>query len=777
MLDRISRLAPAMALLALAAAPSAEVQGERHVVTLRVDRAQHRSFLSDLARERRAGDAERFLERLAAGRAAQDQRRAPLEEWLEGRGARVIERFWLTPGLAIENADAATLAALAARPDVLSVEPDALLEAQLMADAIDADHHDAVGAHALYLGSVPVRGTGVTVALIDSGVDSNMNGTGRPHAAFYPGGDPNDLTGGGIGGSRLLSEEHYGFPPPSVDEDLFGHGTRMGAVLAGARWNAQPGVADGIAPDVWIRSFKISDDGVGELASTVSMGKAFDAAAAMPDVRVANMSYNNSSSLPGTNLNRKIDAATLAGVFVTLSGGNFGADLSVAHGAYNALVAGASLKTTKQPAVVPGIFTSAIGPLPDGRRYPHMLAVGTNVVTAKLDDEASSQASYGASASAAMLAGTGALVVQCWPAATQLQIKALLLNESQEVVLGNPAAAGWGYLDVEATVDAAIARRAVTETVSVGQIRTFLRPAAAGESVALTLVWNREDTLLDPIDDLDLRVRNPQGTVIAWSASQLDNVEQIRFDATSSGVYRVEVIPIATVGDSTVTFALGGIESPSIQSVCNGGTTVAIAGTTPALIPALVPTAQNEVVVAGCGFTGATSLMVAGQTLLPGVGFDVLSDNALVFDMPLPQLLGSQPLSVQTPFGLALAAIEVVAPPPTLRLETPAISTSIPGQVRLGAKPGDVYVVGASTSLSPTVIPGILSIDIGNGGASLLVLSSNVIGANGTSLETYPVPASVPFGLTVYLQAVVFDAASLALPLASTQVGSAFVTL
>ena len=37
---------------------------------------------------------------------------------------------------------------------------------------------------------VALRGDGIGMAILDTGVDADMAGSGRPHSAYYPGGNP-----------------------------------------------------------------------------------------------------------------------------------------------------------------------------------------------------------------------------------------------------------------------------------------------------------------------------------------------------------------------------------------------------------------------------------------------------------------------------------------------------------------------------------------------------------------------------------------------------------
>ena len=94
----------------------------------------------------------------------------------------------------------AQLNAVRKHPMVRALHPDRpVVRGRFIKVATDSRNH-AVDT----LQSQGIRGAGVAVAIIDSGIDSNMAGTGRPHRAFFVNGDVTNRTGGGIGGSRIL---------------------------------------------------------------------------------------------------------------------------------------------------------------------------------------------------------------------------------------------------------------------------------------------------------------------------------------------------------------------------------------------------------------------------------------------------------------------------------------------------------------------------------------------------------------------------------------------
>ncbi|MEO0651942.1 MAG: S8 family serine peptidase, partial [Planctomycetota bacterium] len=224
----------------------------------------------DLAAWRRSSDADGFAARVAALRErvaveSTGVRSAALEV-----GAEWIGETTLVPTL-IVRATRAQAARLAQLPGVIEVVADERRQPAL-AEATAA--HGLPSVHGMALGGTPVEGAGVTIAVLDSGIDLTIPEAGRPHAAFYPEGDPS-IAGPGIDGSRILSSEFFGLQGdcsglPSPGEDETGHGTRVTAIAAGADWNDQPSISDGAAPSANIRSYKVTDC-TSSLASTTSM--------------------------------------------------------------------------------------------------------------------------------------------------------------------------------------------------------------------------------------------------------------------------------------------------------------------------------------------------------------------------------------------------------------------------------------------------------------------------------------------------------------------------
>ncbi|MDF1798656.1 MAG: S8 family serine peptidase [Planctomycetota bacterium] len=726
----------------------------RRLGELRAQLGQERASGSDSSTSTRA----EFEAQVAALRAMS------LESSAAARGlaTEVTATTWLVPGFAVGQLDAETRAALAGRDDVLDVQ-EVRWQLPQIKTATDAAHHDADGAHALSSGGLALTGHGVEIAVLDSGIDLDMNGTGRPHKAFFVGGDPLDLSGGGIGGSRVLTSSAAGSPfyfGPQTPEDIHGHGTRVASTIAAAKWSNGLDVDDSMAFSAKLHNLKISDDSFTHApASTLVMSNRFEDAVANPAIRVANMSYDG-DPVTGYFLNRTIDEASNAGLFVTLSAGNFGSDLTFAHGAYNALVVGGSYEFTPFP-----YFTSAVGPLdPLGsspRRYPDMIAQGESVSTARLDAEHLYTLASGTSLSSGFVAGAAALLFQAAPDLTPVEAKALLLQHTWAAG-GDPNATGLGYLRVKESAEAALAGEVRGGLIDGDGSVVFDVDLTAGQAVRYTLAWERDPTGLPttPAMDFDLTVDDPYFTQVASSATDFDVEEQVEFVAAVTGTYRIKIQePGGIASGNPVAFALAG---PGLGA-CGG---VDVSSFSPIESPAVhAPGTSNVVNLTGCGLDQVTAVSVGGTP----VAFLASDAEHMQLDLPNLTMFGPTLMTLDHPGGQT--STKIFLGPTDPLLFGPLVWTPAgPGTLTYASQPGDLHLLFVSPDLAPSSLPDLVDLDIGNGFASLHLLDSRVI-LGGTSFGTWTwTPGFHVFAMTVHVQSVVVPSAPFAPPLATSNV-------
>ncbi|MBB5870390.1 subtilisin family serine protease [Allocatelliglobosispora scoriae] len=192
---------------------------------------------------------------------------------------------------------------LSALPGVVAVYPDAPVRAYTdvsvpLIGATDVwKSKDAAGAD--------VRGAGVTVAIIDSGVDYT-----------HP-----DLGGGFGEGHKVVGG--WDFVNNDADPmDDNGHGTHVAGIIAGRA--AAPGGITGVAPDASILAYKAMNEwGEGSTSDIVAAIEAAIDPANPHRADVINMSLGGPGD--GTDpLGQAATAATRAGVVVVASAGNSG---------------------------------------------------------------------------------------------------------------------------------------------------------------------------------------------------------------------------------------------------------------------------------------------------------------------------------------------------------------------------------------------------------------------------------------------------------------------
>ena len=257
-----------------------------------------------------------FLARTGADRTA-------FVDELGAAGGRVVRHFWLIDAAEIE-VPSGSRAALEAMPGVVRVfdnearRPGSVSATRPLPAPIrtvtNANNHNADAVHTL-----GIRGSGSVIAVIDSAFDSDVGGAGRPHQTFYPNGNL-ALSGGGIGGSRLLANVQVGGLPPDRADN---HGTRVAAVAAGGRWSTSAG-DDGQAPEAGIVGYTISElpNGVTLIGTMVAAWQRATLDAARFGTNVANISYESTDD-PTFPEQQAMDAAvSIADLFVAAMAGN-----------------------------------------------------------------------------------------------------------------------------------------------------------------------------------------------------------------------------------------------------------------------------------------------------------------------------------------------------------------------------------------------------------------------------------------------------------------------
>ncbi|MFD9287568.1 S8 family serine peptidase [Streptomyces sp. NPDC060030] len=242
-----------------------------------------------------------------------------------------VRRFTLLSNAVAMTVAEGQLAALRRLPGVVSVHPDA--PARTMTDvSVPLIGADDVWKKVAPNGSA-ARGKGVTVAVIDSGVDY-----GHP-----------DLGGGFGPGHKVVAGHDFvnGDEDPMDDN---GHGTHVAGIIAGKA--AKPGGITGVAPDAELTAYKVmNENGEGYESDLIAGLEAATDPANPHRADVVNMSVGTAGD--GTDpVGLAATEAVRAGVVVVAAAGN----------------AGPGPSTVGSPAAADGVI--AVGASTSGVRVP-----------------------------------------------------------------------------------------------------------------------------------------------------------------------------------------------------------------------------------------------------------------------------------------------------------------------------------------------------------------------------------------------------------------------
>jgi serine protease AprX len=287
-------------------------------------------------------------------------------------------------------------------------------------------------------GSGGVTGRGVTVAVIDTGVDNR-----------------GDLAGRVVGAADFSGEN-------APYTDSFGHGTFVAGLIAGTG-QASGGAVKGVAPDANIFSVKIAGrDGSTDLFRLLA---ALEFVAVHKDafgIRVLNLSLGTDStqSYLVDPLNFAVERVWNSGIAVVVAAGNNGKILKPADDPLVITVGALDDRTTTNRQDDSITSFSGVGPtLSNGLAKPDVVASGRSVVSSRSVGStieanfpnAIIQPSYfkgsGTSFSSAIVAGAAALVAQKQWSLNPNQIKNRLVNTAKPLTGYSAMQQGSGSID------------------------------------------------------------------------------------------------------------------------------------------------------------------------------------------------------------------------------------------------------------------------------------------------------------------------------------------
>jgi serine protease AprX len=389
----------------------------------------------------------------------------------------------------IATVPADTLDILAADPTVAAVTPDGRVR---LLGTLFGENTEAAG----YDGSMPhvlrtigaerfwgdgYNGTGVDVALIDSGV-VGVEG----------------LTASVSGQQKVVNGADLSFESQSTSFrylDTYGHGTHMAGIIAGRDSQTPKGLDSvddryftGVAPGARILNVKVgSYDGAVDVSQVIA---AIDWVVQHRtdngmNVRVLNLSFGTDSTQPFTldPLAFAVEQAWRAGIVVVAAAGNDGNQVPLRNPASDPFVIAVGASNTKGTMSLTDDVVASFSNCSTSGRTVDLLAPGVSVLSLRnpgsFADVAYPPAQVGTrffkgsgtSQAAAVVSGAAALVLDKYPNATPDQVKALLRSTAFTVKGKLAACYGSGLLDLEAAAGTSlptVGRAAQTWTRSTG---------------------------------------------------------------------------------------------------------------------------------------------------------------------------------------------------------------------------------------------------------------------------------------------------------------------
>jgi serine protease AprX len=316
-------------------------------------------------------------------------------------------------------------------------------------------------------------GKGVTVAVLDTGIDNLPDFSGRL-----------------VGGVDFTNENN-------PYKDSYGHGTFVAGLIAGNGASSN-GQYSGEAPRANLVSIKVAGaDGSSHLGTIISgMQWAVDNQSTY-GIKIINISmgFQPTQSTVNNPVDQAVEAVWKAGIAVVASAGNagpFNGTILSPGDDPMVITAGAldDMATTSVTDDEMNDFSSAGPTSPDGWVKPDLVTSGRSVVSLAAPGStiynnfpsarigSANFVGSGTSFSAAITSGAAALVLADNPGLTPNEIKARLLATTNAGPISNPFVDGHGALNAYAAATAG--------AMNFSQSATSLTPTAAGTTVSLS---------------------------------------------------------------------------------------------------------------------------------------------------------------------------------------------------------------------------------------------------------------------------------------------------
>ena len=302
----------------------------------------------------------------------------------------------------------------------------------------------------LTTGDLGFDGSGVNIAVLDTGVDNTLHESFRSRVVYGV-----DFTGATV---------IYGLDPDDID----GHGTHVAGIALGT--GGQSGTYQGVAPGAGLVDLKISKlygDISGNLEAALEwLIDNHDER----DIRVASISFGSTSTSSGTDtISRLVNALVEDGVVVVAAAGNSGvqgfptpaaADLAITVGASN------DRNTVDRSDDVHESFSNRGPRASDGDQdmidelKPDLMAPGRDIISAQHNSLSGYVEMTGTSMSCPTVSGVVALMLQANPDLDPISVKEILRTTAQQTMGASRSdldpkynyRSGWGSIDAYGAV-------------------------------------------------------------------------------------------------------------------------------------------------------------------------------------------------------------------------------------------------------------------------------------------------------------------------------------
>jgi serine protease AprX len=345
--------------------------------------------------------------------------------------------------------------------------------------------------------SLGLDGSGVTIAVIDSGISRDLDFSSLPGAQES---------------GRLLLQLNFAAGTQNV-QDAYGHGTHVAGIIAG-NGSKSGGVYQGIAPGADLISLRVSDDfGIANESDVVAALQWVLDNKDTYNIRVVNLSLNSTQiQLYHTSpLDAAVEILWFNGIVVVASSGNHGdgnydfANTAPANDPFVITVGASDESETTDPGDdVIGLF-SAFGLTLSGHFKPDIIAPGRNIISILASSswwrndfpERAVAGEYfrisGTSMAAPMVSGAVALLLQNEPYLTPDQVKYRLIHASGRQItryLNNYPLYTLPYLDLEGILSTSTTQSANTSLIASQLLWTGSEPITWGSVAWNSVAWN-----------------------------------------------------------------------------------------------------------------------------------------------------------------------------------------------------------------------------------------------------------------------------------------------